>query len=124
MEMHEELPRNLLKETKTAHGGYPLYCHRKPGDRGFVAVATLHGEDVEIDNKWVVAHSPLLCKAFKVHINVEFCSSVQFIKYVCKYVHNGSDQAVFTVNEQGRRDEVTTFQLGRYMYANEAAWHI
>ena len=43
---------------------------------------------------------------------------------MCKYVHKGSDQAIFTVNEHGRRDEVTTFQLGRYICANEAAWRI
>ena len=100
---------------------HALYRRRKPGNGRFVGVAKLYGQDAEIDNKWVVPHSPLHCKAFNAHINVEFCSSVQSIKYVCKYVHKGSDQAVFTVNEQAKKDELTTFQLDMYICENEAA---
>ncbi|GBP14908.1 hypothetical protein EVAR_75483_1 [Eumeta japonica] len=34
---------------------------------------------------------------FNDRINVQICSSVKPIEYVCKYVNKGSDMAVFTV---------------------------
>jgi hypothetical protein len=66
---------------------------------------------------------------FNAHINVEYCSSVKSIKYVCKYIHKGSDQAVFNLrNQDGQtnrhRDEVDIFQSGRYVSSNEAFWRI
>ena len=39
-----------------------------------------------ITNGLVVPHFPLLCKAFNAHIDVEFCSSVQSIKYVTIWI--------------------------------------
>ena len=48
-----------------------------------------NGVRVDIDNRWVVPYSPLLCKTYKAHINVELCSSVKSIK--------GSDKAIFAV---------------------------
>ncbi|CAH2085344.1 unnamed protein product [Euphydryas editha] len=38
---------------------------------------------VDIDNRWVFPYSPLLGKTYKAHINVELCSSVKSIKYIC-----------------------------------------
>jgi len=47
------------------------------------------------------------------------------IKYVLKYVHKGSDQAVFQVQKEKKMmDEVEAFQLGRYISSNEAVWRI
>jgi hypothetical protein len=31
---------------------------------------------------------------FNAHINVDFCCSVKYIKYICKYVNKGSDMVV------------------------------
>ena len=73
-----------------------------------------------VENTWIVPYSPILSKAFKTHINVEYCSSVKSIKYVCKYVTKGSDMAVIGVE----RDEISKFQMGRYVNCNEAFWRI
>lgn len=54
-------------------------------------------EQVTVDNSWVVPYSPLLCRMFDSHINVEFCNSVKSIKYVLKYVYKGVDQGTSTV---------------------------
>ncbi|GFQ81851.1 ATP-dependent DNA helicase [Trichonephila clavata] len=80
----------------------------------------------DVDNSWVVPYSPLLCRIFKAHINVEYCNSVKSIKYICKYVTKGSDAAMFAVaNEMPNRlDEVTTYQQGRYISSNEAVWRL
>lgn len=64
-----------------------------------------------MDNSLIVPYSPDLTKIFNAHINVEYFSLVISIKYVCKYVNNGSDQNVFNLVREAapevRRDEVT-----------------
>eukprot|EP00960_Hanusia_phi_P017248 507608-Hanusia_phi.AAC.1 len=72
---------------------------------------------------------------FEAQINVELCSSVKSIKYICSYICKGSDAAVIEVQRSGnpqeddaqpgsRRliDEVEEYQQGRYISSNEAVW--
>ncbi|XP_073505192.1 uncharacterized protein [Phyllobates terribilis] len=111
-------PRSLVQETQTGKDGHPVYRRRKPGDGGFIAkLKMLVGsslQEMEIDNRWVVPYNPLLSKIFQTHINVESCHSVKSIKYICKYVHKGSDQAVFELQKNGPIiDEVEAFQMDR-----------
>ncbi len=81
--------------------------------------------DMEIDNRWVVPYCPLLSRIFQVHINVEYCNSVKSIKYICKYVNKGSDQAMFGLKRDGRAiDKVQRYLLGRYISSNEVVWRI
>ena len=121
----KRFPRDLLQETQTGHDGYPSYRRRKPEDGGFTFKTKVRQQEVELDNSWVVPYNSLLSKVFKAHINVEFCNSVKSIKYVCKYINKGSDMAVFEVSGgANRRDEVTQFQLGRYISTNEAIWRL
>lgn len=48
---------------------------------------------------------------------------MQSIKYICKYVNKGSDQAVFQL-QNPVIDEVQVFQMRRYISSNEAVWRI
>ncbi|GFR16178.1 ATP-dependent DNA helicase [Trichonephila clavata] len=77
---------------------------------------------IDINNRWIVSFSPVLSRTFRAHINVELCSSVKSIKYICKYVNKGSDLAVFGV--QNANDEITSYQNGRYISTSEAIWRI
>ena len=80
---------------------------------------------VIIDNRWVVPYCPLLSKIFKAHINVEFCNSVKSIKYICKYINKGSDMSMVALEgENGGKDEISDYQLGRYVGSNEAFWRL
>lgn len=64
-------------------------------------------QKIDIDNKWIVPYCPLLLRMFPAHINTEYCGSVKSIKYICKYVNKGSDQALFGIqNERQITDEI------------------
>ncbi|MEE4247716.1 MAG: hypothetical protein V2I33_20120, partial [Kangiellaceae bacterium] len=109
--------------------GYPLYRRRSINDGGFFSSRILRAngenEQFQFDNSWAVPYCPLLSKVFNAHINVEYCNSVKSIKYVCKYVNKGSDQAVFGLERVGaERDEIARYESGRYISANEAVWRI
>ncbi|VEN49979.1 unnamed protein product [Callosobruchus maculatus] len=120
----KRFPRQLVAETITGNDGYPLYRRRSTEDNGRSTMVKVNRLDIEVDNRWLVPFSPLLCKTFKAHINVEFCHSVKSIKYICKYVNKGSDMAVFGVAAENSSDEITQFQTGRYVSSNEAMWRI
>ncbi|GBN20200.1 hypothetical protein AVEN_149932-1, partial [Araneus ventricosus] len=120
----KKYPRQLIKETQTGDDGYPKYRRRSPEDGGCTAKISFRGKEIEMDNKWVVPYSPLLSKMFHAHMNVEYCKSVKSIKYICKYIHKGSDMAVFGIKKANERDEVSNYQLGRYISSNEAVWRV
>ncbi|GBP62999.1 ATP-dependent DNA helicase PIF1 [Eumeta japonica] len=111
------------EQTISGENGYPLYRRKSPQHGGFTAKIRLRGQEIDLDNRWVMPYSPVLSRTFQAHINVEVCNSVQSIKYICKYVNKGSDQATvgFTNNNN---DEVTRFQSGRYISSSEAVWRI
>ena len=113
-------PREFLRATVTARDGYPLYRRRSP-EEGGVSV-TINGK--QIDNRWVVPHNPFLCRTFDAHANVEYCATVKAIKYVCEYINKGKDKAVVALQRKYRNDEITRFQVARYICTSEALWRI
>ena len=115
-------PRTLISQTITGNDGYPLYRRRSLADNERSTIVKVNQQDIEIDNRWIVPYSPILSKTFKAHINVESCHSVKSIKYICKYVTKGSDMAVIGFGAENSNDEVTQFQMGRYVSSNEAFW--
>lgn len=120
----KRFPRELISDTQTGNDGYPAYRRRKTEDGGFTAIVTVQNIEIEIDNRWIVPYSPILSKSFQGHINVEYCNSIKSIKYVCKYVNKGSDMAVIGISNENRADEVSQYQMGRYISSNEAVWRI
>ena len=117
----KKFPRRLLIDTQTGDDGYPNYRRRAPDCGGNTCVLKVKGTEMEIDNRWVVPYNPVLLRIFNSHINVEFCHSVKAIKYICKYIHKGCDQATFTVQS---KDEVEKYINGRYISSSEAVWRI
>jgi len=117
----KRFPKEFTNDTITNIDGYPLYRRRDTDNGGqSYQLRKSNRETIDIDNRWVVLYSPYLCKTYKAHINVEVCSSVKSIKYICKYVHKGSDVAVFAVQNVNENDEITLYQMGRYISSNEA----
>jgi len=125
----KKFPKILIKDTQTNDKNYPSYRRRAPEDGGRTTIVKRASQDIEVNNSWVVPYTPLLSKIFNSHINVEYCNTVRAIKYICKYINKGSDQAIFNIRQQGianadSRDEVETFRSARYVSSNEAAWRI
>lgn len=121
----KKYPRELISETQTGHNGYPLYRRRIIGENELKTQIKIYGINIDIDNRWIVPFSPILSKAFKTHINVEYCHSVKSIKYICKYIYKGNDMAVFGLTKENIvNDEITQYQMGRYISSNEAVWRI
>jgi len=117
-------PRNLTNETITGNYGYALYRRRSSNDSSRTTTVKVKGNDFVVDNSWVVPYSPLLSKTFKAHCNVEYCNSVKSIKYICKYVTKVSDMAALALQTPDTNDEITRYQVGRYVSCNEAIWRI
>jgi len=98
-------PKDLIAETITGNDGYLLYRRRSVANNGRSVVVKIRRQNVDVDNRWIVAYPPILSKAFETHINVEYCNSVISIKYICKYVNKSSDMAIFAVTNAN--DEVS-----------------
>ncbi|XP_044005570.1 uncharacterized protein LOC122850499 [Aphidius gifuensis] len=117
-------PRALIDATRSDRNGYPLYRRRSVVNGGFQTTinAKIHDkyEKINIDNRWIVLYCPLISKIMEAHVNVELCSSVVAVQYILKYIHKGSDQAIFTI--ENKNDEIEKYQSGRYISSNEAIW--
>ncbi|UYV63668.1 hypothetical protein LAZ67_2005272 [Cordylochernes scorpioides] len=117
----KKYPKGFCETTSTTEDGYPRYRRRCSAEGGLTSSVNMGGLTFEIENRWIVPYNSVLLRAFDSHIIVEYCSSVKAIKYVCKYINKGTDQAVFSLNHL---DEVTQFQSGRYISSAEAVWRI
>ena len=51
-----------------------------------------------VDNRFVVPYNSYLLLKFNSHINVEICSTVQYIKYLFKYCYKGHDCAFIDIS--------------------------
>jgi len=110
----------LINETQRGEYGYPKYRRRSTNDEGFKVSI----KSIDLDNRWVVPYNPVLLRTFIAHINVEITSSIKSIKYACKYVTKGSDQAAFGLGKTDNTDEIKIYESGRYISSSEAAWKI
>ncbi|XP_063993418.1 uncharacterized protein LOC135171058 [Diachasmimorpha longicaudata] len=113
----KKFPKPYTNDTITNIDGYPMYRRRNSENGGHTFTMRLQNypNQVELDNQWVVPYSPLLSKIYAAHINVELCSSVKSIKYICKYVNKVSDMAIFGVQNINNNDEIARYQMGRYI---------
>ena len=69
----------------------------------------------------VVPYNDFLLKKFRCLIKVEYCASVQSIKYIFNYLHKGGNKAFCKIkqipnnNQDKVYDEITQFLDGRYL---------
>lgn len=74
----------------------------------------------------VIPYNGFSLKKYKCHINVEYCATVNSIKYIFDYIHKGSDRAYCSLNKNDSEvhDEIKSYIDGRYISPMEAAWRL
>ena len=126
----KDYPKPLRSHTAMSDRTYPLYRRRVEADGapGTSFSKTVHGGvEVTVTNQDVVPFNPYLCLRYNAHINVEVVASVESVKYLYKYIEKGPDRCMFRVGgpEQDiRHDEITRFEVSRYISSSEAIWRI
>jgi Helitron helicase-like domain at N-terminus len=111
----KSFPKPFRAETTVTEDSYACTRHRNTGQ-----ALEVHGR--EVNNQWVVCHSPYLIWKYRCHINVESIASVKAVKYIYKYVYKGYDH---TTMEFGRcRDEIKQYLDARYISSCEALWRL
>ena len=89
-----------------------------------------------MDNTWVVPHNITLLKRYQAHINVEYVNKSKVVKYLCKYINKGPDQAniIFerikkgdnarTNDETDTIDEIKQYLNCRYICEQDDLWRL
>ena len=117
-------PKPFTTVTMSNDDGYPAYHRCSPEDGGNFFVKVNGDNEFLVTNAYVVPHNPMLSQLFDAHINVEMCSSIKVVQYITKYLCKGSDAAMYSLDNPNNLDEIKSYQLGRYVSSNEAAWRI
>ncbi|XP_071700127.1 uncharacterized protein [Rutidosis leptorrhynchoides] len=125
----KKFPKSLNMNTYFDKNGYAQYRRRNTG------VTTKKG-GVDLDNSYVVPYNCNLCLIFHAYINVEYCGWTMLIKYLFKYISEGTDRIVMrasrdigqqqseTENRSRRVDEIQNFIDGRFICPYEACWRM
>ena len=126
----KKFPKSFTDYTKFKKNGYPEYRRRNNILENFTYKAKNNNQLIPVDNSMVVPYNSFLLKKYKCHINVEYCASIQSIKYIFDYIHKGGDRALCKLKKVDDRnddiiyDEITQFVDGRYLSPMEAAWRL
>ncbi|KAG6618643.1 helitron helicase-like protein [Phytophthora cinnamomi] len=83
-------------------------------------------------NQWVVPYNPYLSQKYNCHINVEVGTALTAVKYLYKYVYEGSDKTVITVETVGGEsrgvrmdpDEILRYLNVRYIFPIETCMRL
>lgn len=105
----KEYPKPFSDFTTIDEYGFPQY--KRPND-GCVFWVGHH----QVDNRWVVGHTPILSANLDCHINVESVASSGSLKYLFKYMQKGGDMASIEVGA----DEIKQHVNGHYVSVSEA----
>ena len=57
-------------------------------------------------------------------MNVEYCRSICALKYLIAYLNKGKDKAVVGLANRHRNDEITRYQIAKYISTNEGVWRM
>ena len=99
-------------------------------ERPVTKICHINGAPIalDIDNRYVVPYNPYLLIRYDAHINVEIVNSIASVKYLYKYIEKGPDQCLARIEPEQRdrlrNDEVSRYELSRYISASEAYWRI
>ena len=90
-------PKDYQSTTEMSEDAYPLYRRQAPDQGGNTFIKWRRNKRITYTNADVVPYNKYLLFKYNCHINVEYCHSINAIKYQFKYLYKGSDQASVTV---------------------------
>lgn len=115
---------NYLKEfidiTEIGENSFPLYQKRSLEQGEGTLYKYVRGNHVLMDNRNIVPYPPYLIKKYNYYINIEFYATIQFLKYIFKYITKGYD--LFIVEME--YNEVLKYETQRYVSSCEAYFRI
>ena len=120
----KNFPKSFRQSTKVTENSYRLYMHRGPDSGGKTHIKKVNGNDLAVDNSFVVPYNPTLYLRFQAHINVEIVHSLQAVKYLYKYKTKGQDQVLLGFGEDTENDEINRYVNARNISASEALWRL
>ncbi|XP_019233403.1 PREDICTED: uncharacterized protein LOC109214007 [Nicotiana attenuata] len=109
-------PKDFAEQTSKGKNSYPIYKRRRTGE-----AVKVRGEF--LDNSWVVPYNPFLLCKYNCHMNVEVCSDIKVVKYICK----GHDKIALHIHDNDTDtdiDEIKEYQSARWVSPPEAAWRL
>ena len=128
----KNFPKQFQDQTLFKKNKYPEYKRRNNILDNYTYHFKRSNKVVPVDNSMVVPYNRFLLMKYNCHINIEYCASVQSIKYIFDYIHKGGDRACckikkMTENEDEENevyDEINHYIDGRYLSPMEAAWRL
>ena len=133
-------PKEYMAETEMSDDAYPLYRRRSPEDGGNSYETYRRNKRVKFTNANVVPYNKYLLFKYDCHINVEYCHSINAIKYSLGYLFKGGDEATITIDDASignevcndattetdtvEINEVREFQNKRYVGPAESCWRL
>jgi hypothetical protein len=122
-------PKDFTEEITFTDNGFALYRRRNNN-------MYIRRENHNLDNSWVVSYNIKLLKKYQAHINVEYVNKSKLLKYLCKYVIKGRDQAsiMFQCIRTGQNessseqvkdiDEIKEYLDYGYICEQDALWRL
>nr|GEU37601.1 DNA helicase [Tanacetum cinerariifolium] len=98
-ECRKYFPKEYCNHTYTDKEGFVHYRRRDTR-------VTILKQHIELDNRFVVPYNRTLLTKFYAHINVEYCGWTMLIKYMFRYISNGTDRIAARIS----RDWTTTHE--------------
>ena len=89
----KNFPKPFQSSTIFKKNGYPQYKRTDNFSDNHTYQLKTSKKIIPVDNSMVVPYNKFLLEKYKCHINVEYCASIQSIKYIFDYIHKGSDRA-------------------------------
>ncbi|GKE11614.1 DNA helicase, partial [Tanacetum coccineum] len=126
---NKKFPKRFNANTFFDSNGHTQYRRRDIGTH-------FMKHESRFDNCNVVPYNRVLCLAFEVHINVEYCGWSMIIKYLFKYISKGPDRILANISRSieepstsasannKKIDEIQNYIDGRFICPYKACWRI
>lgn len=117
MKCSKRFPYDFAPQTVIANQGKPIYRRRQ----GPTFMKKVGDRNIVYTNQWVVPYNPYLLHKYNAHCNVEYCESIDAIRYVFKYIFKGGDRSGVELRSE---NEILMHREGRYISPVQACYDI